>query len=88
MIFRIIDLPCAVDFSKARATFSTGSLEVVMPKADPAKSLRVETKPELSSARGKSGVPATGEIDALNASPAPGEVKKTIVKARAVSSIE
>jgi HSP20 family protein len=44
LMFRVIDLPAEVDLSKARATFSDGTLEVVMPKAAPAKSVRVETK--------------------------------------------
>jgi HSP20 family molecular chaperone IbpA len=47
-MLRVIDLPTEVDLSKARATFSNGTLEVVMPKAAPAKSIRVETKPALS----------------------------------------
>ena len=41
-----IDLPAEVDLSKAKATFSDGRLEVTMPKAAPAKSVRVETKIE------------------------------------------
>ena len=45
---RVIDLPSEVNLSKARATFSDGTLEVVMPKAAPAKSVRVETKLALS----------------------------------------
>ena len=49
LMFRVIDLPCEVDLSKAKATFSDGTLEIVMPKADPAKSVRVETKPGLPS---------------------------------------
>ncbi|MGB6624366.1 MAG: Hsp20/alpha crystallin family protein, partial [Candidatus Acidiferrales bacterium] len=48
LVLRIIDLPCEVDLSKAKATFNEGALEVVMPKAAPAKSVRVETKPALS----------------------------------------
>jgi HSP20 family protein len=48
LMLRVIDLPTEVDLSKARATFSNGTLEVVMPKAAPAKSIRVETKPALS----------------------------------------
>jgi len=45
LVFRIIDLPCEVDLSKARATFNDGTLKVVMPRSSPAKSLRVETTP-------------------------------------------
>ena len=48
-MFRVIDLPSEVDLSKAKATFNDGTLEVMMPKAAPAKSLRVETKPGVSS---------------------------------------
>jgi HSP20 family protein len=48
LMFRVIDLPAEVDLSKARATFSDGTLEVVMPKAAPAKSVRVETKLAMS----------------------------------------
>ena len=48
LMFRVIDLPCDVDLSKAKATFDDGALEVVMPKAAPAKSLRVEMKPASS----------------------------------------
>jgi HSP20 family protein len=44
MIFRAIDLPAEVDLSKVKATLNDGTLEVMMPKADPAKSVRVETK--------------------------------------------
>jgi HSP20 family protein len=43
LIFRVIDLPTEVNLSKSRATFSDGTLEVVMPKAAPPKSVRVET---------------------------------------------
>jgi HSP20 family protein len=63
MIFRIIDLPAEVDLSKAKATFDEGTLEVVMPKAAPAKSVRVETKPELS-AEAYTSVHETGGIEA------------------------
>jgi HSP20 family molecular chaperone IbpA len=47
-MFRVIDLPAEVDLSKARATFSDGTLDVVMPKVAPAKSVRVETNLALS----------------------------------------
>jgi HSP20 family protein len=43
LMFCVIDLPSEVDLSKAKATFNEGTIEVVMPKAAPAKSLRVET---------------------------------------------
>jgi len=44
LMFRVIDLPCDVDLSKSKATFDDGTFEVVMPKAAPAKSVRVEMK--------------------------------------------
>jgi HSP20 family molecular chaperone IbpA len=47
-MFRVIDLPIEVDLSRARATFSDGALVIVMPKADPVKNVRVETKLALS----------------------------------------
>lgn len=48
LMWRAIDLPTEVDLSKDRATFSDERLGVVMPKTDPAKSLRVEAKLALS----------------------------------------
>jgi HSP20 family protein len=48
LMLRVIDLLTEVNLSKARATFRDGTLEVVMPKATPAKSVRVETKLALS----------------------------------------
>jgi HSP20 family protein len=48
LMFRVIDLPTEVNLSKARATFSDDTIEVVMPKAAPAKSVRVETNLALS----------------------------------------
>jgi HSP20 family protein len=48
LMFRVIDLPAEVDLSKASATFSQSKLDVVMPKAAPAKSVRVETDLALS----------------------------------------
>jgi HSP20 family protein len=63
LMFRVIDLPCEVDLSKAKATFNDGTLEVVMPKAAPAKSVRVETKLG-SSAEGDTSIHETGGIEA------------------------
>jgi hypothetical protein len=65
MIFRVIDLPAEVDLSKVKATLDGDTLEVVMPKADPAKSVRVETKSELpvedeSAVRKNGGIEAAG----------------------------
>jgi len=38
-MFRVIDLPCEVDLSKAKASFNDGRLKVVIPRAAPAKSV-------------------------------------------------
>jgi HSP20 family molecular chaperone IbpA len=40
MMYHVIDLPCAVDPSKAKATFKDGRLDIVMPKVVLAKSAR------------------------------------------------
>ena len=40
LMFHVIDLPCEVDPSKAKATFNDGRLEVVMPKVVLAMSAR------------------------------------------------
>ena len=69
-MFRVIDLPAEVDLSKSNATFHDGRLEVMMPKAAPAKSLRVEMKPELS-AKGDTTVHGTGGIEAEDNPPRP-----------------
>jgi len=41
LMLHVIDLPCEVDTSKAKATFNEGRLDVVMPKVTLAKSARV-----------------------------------------------
>jgi HSP20 family molecular chaperone IbpA len=79
LIFRVIDLPTEVDLSKSKATFHDGTLEVMMPKAAPAKSLRVETKPELSAEDNTSA----GTIEADGDPPLANE---PIIKAHAASS--
>jgi HSP20 family molecular chaperone IbpA len=38
MMYHVIDLPCEVDPSKAKATFNEGRLDVAMPKVVLAKS--------------------------------------------------
>jgi HSP20 family protein len=43
-VLRVIDLPAAVDADKAKATLKDGILELDMPKATPAKSVKVEPK--------------------------------------------
>jgi HSP20 family protein len=79
LMFRVIDLPAEVDLSKAKATFHDGTLEVMMPKAAPAKSLRMETKPEVSA----EGNTSAGEMEAEGAPPL---ADVPIVKAQAASS--
>jgi hypothetical protein len=78
-------LPCEVDLSKTKATFNDGTLEVVMPRAAPAKSVRIETKPELS-AESDASAHETGGIEAAGGSPVVTRANKPIVKAKAVSS--
>jgi len=85
LMFRVIDLPCEVDLSKAKATFNDGTLEVVMPKAASAKSVRVETKPELS-AESDTSVREAGMIEAAGSPPVVTGTNKPIVKAQAASS--
>jgi hypothetical protein len=84
-MFRVIDLPCEVDLSKAKATFNDGTLQVLMPKAVPAKSIRVETKPELS-AEGDTSVHETGGIEPPGNSPVVTGANQPIAKAQAASS--
>lgn len=43
-ILRVVDLPAAVETEKAKATLKDGLLELDMPKAAPAKTVKVETK--------------------------------------------
>ena len=85
LMFRVIDLPTEVDLSKAKVTFNDGTLEVVMPKAAPAKSLRVETKPGLS-AEGDPSVHKTGGIEAADTPLVVTGANEPIVKAQAASS--
>jgi HSP20 family protein len=85
LMFRVIDLPCEVDLSRAKATFNDGTLEVVMPKAAPAKSLRVETKPGLS-VEGDTSVHETGGTEAAGSTPIAAETNQPLVKAQAASS--
>jgi HSP20 family molecular chaperone IbpA len=59
LMFRVINLPCEVDPSKSQATFNDGRLEVVMPKAPPAKRIHGETRTGLS-AEGDSSVHEMG----------------------------
>jgi HSP20 family protein len=82
-IFHVAELPAEVDPSKAKATFTDGRLEIVMPKAAPAKSSRVETKPTLS-AEGDTSVQAGTQP--AGSPPAVTAAKRPIVKTRAASS--
>lgn len=43
-VLRVVDLPTEVDTEKAKATLSDGVLELYMPKAAPAKMVKVEPK--------------------------------------------
>jgi HSP20 family molecular chaperone IbpA len=81
LMFRVIDLPCQVDLSKAKATFNGDTLEVLMPKATPAKSVRVETTPGLS-AEDESATRSDDGTDAAGSTGA----NEPIVHTRAASS--
>jgi Hsp20/alpha crystallin family len=85
MIFRVIDLPAEVDLSKVKATLYDGTLEVVMPKADPAKSVRIETKSGLS-AEDESSVRKNGRIEAAGRPPVVREAAEPAVHAQSASS--
>jgi HSP20 family protein len=85
LMFRVIDLPCEVDLSKAKASFNDGRLEVVMPRAAPAKSVRVETKPGLSG-EGETAVHEAGGIEAAGSPAVVTGANKPIAKAHAASS--
>jgi len=82
-IFHVAELPVEVDPSKAKATFTDGRLEIMMPKVAPAKSSRVETKPTLS-AEGDTAVQAG--IEPAGSPPVVTAAKRPIVKAQAGSS--
>jgi HSP20 family molecular chaperone IbpA len=41
---RVIDLPTAVDVERTSATLKDGRLELVMPKAAPARKIAIEPK--------------------------------------------
>lgn len=84
-MYRVIDLPCEVDLSKAKATLNDSTLEIVMPKAAPTKSIRVETKPE-SRAEDRSAVHETSGIEAAGISPVVNGDNELMAKSRAASS--
>ena len=85
MIFRVVDLPAEVDLSKVKATLNDATLEVVMPKADPAKSVRVEAKLGLS-AEDESAVRKNGGIEAAGHPPVVRETAEPAVQAQSASS--
>jgi len=85
LMYRVIDLPCEVDLSKAKATLTDGTLEVVMPRAAPAKSLRVETKTGLSSEKDTS-VPKAAETEVPGSRPVVAGVNEQMGKAKAAPS--
>jgi HSP20 family molecular chaperone IbpA len=85
LMLRVIDLPCDVDLSKAKATFNGDTLEVFMPKAAPAKSVRVETRAELP-AEYESSIRNNGETETAGRPPAAAAgANEPIVHARASS---
>jgi len=84
-MFRVIDLPCEVDISKAKASFNDGRLEVVMPRAAPARSVRVETTQGLP-AEGRASIQETGGMGAAGSPPAVTGANEPIVKVRSASS--
>jgi len=59
-MFRVIDLPCEVDLSKAKASFNDGRLKVVIPRAAPAKSVSRGDEGRLS---GEGGLLFTKQAD-------------------------
>jgi len=85
LMFHVIDLPCEVDLSKAKASFNDGRLEVVMPKAAPARSVRVETEPELS-AESDSFVHGKGEGEDAGSTQVVSGANAQQVKAQTASS--
>jgi len=85
LMFRVIDLPCEVDISKAKASFNDGRLEVVMPRAAPARSVRVETTQGLP-AEGRASIQETGGMGAAGSPPAVTGANEPIVKVRSASS--
>jgi HSP20 family protein len=85
LMFHVIDLPCEVDLSKAKASFNDGRLEVVMPKAAPARSVRVETQPGFS-AEGDTFVYGTGETEAAGSTSVVTGADEPKVKTQTASS--
>lgn len=85
LMFRVINLPCEVDPSKGQAIFNDGRLEIVMPKARPAKNISEETRPGLSS-EGSSSALEMGGIEVASRAPVPTLSIEPTRKSQAVSS--
>jgi len=85
LMFHVIELSCAVDPSKAKASFNDGRLEVVMPKAALARSVRVETKESLPR-EGRNSVGWTGEIGASGSTPVVAGADEPKVNAKTAST--
>jgi HSP20 family protein len=85
LMFRVIDLPCEVDLSKARATLTDGTLEVVMPKAAPVKTIRVESNRELS-LEDEPAVSATKRREAADTPPVATGTDRRMIRKQAASS--
>jgi HSP20 family protein len=85
LMFRVIDLPAEVDLSKAKATYDDGKLEILMPKAAPAKSVRVETKLGAS-AEGHTSAHEGGGIEAAGSEPVVTGAHEASAKTHAASS--
>jgi HSP20 family molecular chaperone IbpA len=81
----VIDLPTEVELSKAKAAFNDDTLEVVMPKAAPAKGIRVESKLG-SSAKSDSSAPEIGGVEAAGSPPVVTGANELIVKAQTAAS--
>jgi HSP20 family molecular chaperone IbpA len=84
LMFRVIDLPAEVDISKTKATFNGGTLDVLMPKAAPTKSIRVETKP-ASPGPVDTSAPETGRIKAAVSPPVAAAATQPVGKAQTAS---
>jgi HSP20 family protein len=85
LMLSVIHLPCEVDLSKAKAVFNGGTLEVLMPKAAPAKSIRVETRLGLS-VGDESYVRKNGRVEAAGQPPVVSDAAEAAVHAQSASS--
>ena len=85
LLFCIIDLPAEVDLLKTKATVNDDTLEVVMPKAAPVKSVRVETAPRLP-VEGDAPVRKAGAMEDAGSAPVVTVTHEETVRVRAASS--